>query len=513
MDSRMKCGRSVFAAVALFAFLTMSPAATAVTCEDGGTYEVNTSIADYFNYVRNDSTVNVVAGGDVAWWLEASDGGIVNIDGGSVATNTNGQLRAMTNGVVNIYSGTVGSLKVQQSGLATVYGDGFTQDGVPLDSAVTQIENTTGGNLEFTLEVLNGGGAVTMTIPVLLETDASLSLGWPQTAPEINVYPALLTHDFGDVVIGESAATPVQIFSIGTSDLTISDVTLMGDAAFSMSGPTPPLTAPVDLENPAAEYIVTLTAAVEGQVSATVQIVSDDEDEPVVEVTLTGTGVVPPAPEIEVVPESLEHDFGDVEIGQEAPYLVQIGNSGTADLVVTSLALDMAGSTDFSITAAPEVPFTVAPSESIVVDIEIAYTPTTEGYASTTLIIGSDDEDEPVVEVAFGGVGIVVEIPPEQQIQNILDFIDESVEDGTLIPYGPGNRPQRRLRALKRMIRSAGSLLDAGYPNWSIFVLCAAERKTDGYRCPPDFVVGEATAELNQMLNDLIDDLIEDYWN
>ena len=90
------------------------------------------------------------------------------------------------------------------------------------------------------------------------------------------------------------------------------------------------------------------------------------------------------------------------------------------------------------------------------------------------MLIGSDDEDEPVVEVAFGGVGIVVDVPPAEQIQAILDFIDASVENGTLIPYGPGNHPERRLCALKHMVRAAGSLIDAGYPDWAS--LCSVFR-------------------------------------
>ena len=64
------------------------------------------------------------------------------------------------------------------------------------------------------------------------------------------------------------------------------------------------------------------------------------------------------APDIDVLPALLEYDFGDVAIGETVTYVAHISNVGNADLQVTSLALDVAGSTDFSISAAPEVPFT-----------------------------------------------------------------------------------------------------------------------------------------------------------
>ncbi|MHC4551547.1 MAG: choice-of-anchor D domain-containing protein [Planctomycetota bacterium] len=213
------------------------------------------------------------------------------------------------------------------------------------------------------------------------------------------------------------------------------------------------------------------------------------------------------APEIDVLPALLAYDFGDVAIGETVTYVAHISNIGTADLQVTSLALDVAGSVDFSISAAPEVPFTVAPSESIVVDIEITYTPSAEDLDETTLMIASDDEDEPLVEVAFMGVGIVVEVPPTEQIQAILDLFDASVADGTLLGYGPGNSSSKRLKALRNMLESASSLIVAEAYDQAIKQLGSIAKKTDGQKRPPDFVVGESTAMLNQMVTDLIVDL------
>ena len=214
-----------------------------------------------------------------------------------------------------------------------------------------------------------------------------------------------------------------------------------------------------------------------------------------------------PEPEIVVYPAILSHDFGDVPIGESRTYVAQIMNIGNADLEVSSITLDSLGSADFTITSAPETPVTVAPSDIFLVDIEITFTPTTEGYVSTTLLIESNDADEPLVGVELGGVGVIVEIPPEQQIQNILDFFNQSVSDGTLVGYGPGNSPEKRLNALRNMIKAAGDLINAECYAQAIEQLESINKKTDGERRPPDFVVGEAIPTLNQMVKALIEDL------
>ena len=492
MEATMLMRKSVLTVgVLLLAGMMCAPSAMADWVCDAGFTEVNgepdpvdfTCVSDFVMIV--DSTVNVLDGAEMGTLL-----------GGGAS-------------VINIYGGIISSsLTYETTCTVTVFAATLDPIAGILDEGQTQIINGGSGVMHFTLAGTYLDGTV-LSIPFDLESGASVGLNAVQTAPDIDVLPASGTHDYGQIEIGQTETYLVRISNVGNADLEVTSISL--DAAGSTdfvitSAPTVPFTV-VPEESLLVDVEVTYTPSAEGAVSTTVLIASDDEDEPLTEIMLLGEGIVPPAPEIEVYPELLEHDFGDVEIGQTQTYVTQILNVGTADLTVTELALDVAGSTDFSITSAPEVPFTVAPSESISVDIEIIYTPTTAGYASTVLTIGSDDEDESVVEVAFGGVGIAVEIPPEEQIQAILDFIDASVADGTLIAYGPGNHPERRLCALKHMIRSAGTLIEAGYPDWAVCVLRAVDKKTDGERRPPDFVVGEATETLNTMVNDLIDDL------
>jgi hypothetical protein len=211
------------------------------------------------------------------------------------------------------------------------------------------------------------------------------------------------------------------------------------------------------------------------------------------------------APEIDVLPALLAWDLGDVEVGQSATMLVQIFNSGTADLNISSVTLT--GDAGFAITAGPAAPLVIAPNTSIGVDFEVTFAPSAEGPATAVVTIVSDDQDEPVVDVALNGVGIVTEVPPLQQIQDILDFFDASAAQGTLQGYGPGNSAANRLKALRNMIEAASDLIEAGAYDQAVTQMASIADKTDGIAKPQDFAVGEAVAELNAMVEALISEL------
>jgi hypothetical protein len=218
-------------------------------------------------------------------------------------------------------------------------------------------------------------------------------------------------------------------------------------------------------------------------------------------------GELPPVPQPEIVvyPAALAYDFGDVAVGDSNTMLVQIGNSGDGDLEVTGLTI--AGNGDFVITDGPAVPFVVAPSQSIVVDVQVSFAPSGQGLITGTLIIASDDADEATVQVALSGVGVVVEQPVQQQMEAIVNLYDDSVAVGTLIGYGPGNKPENRLKAFGNMLNAVNDLIAGGDYALALEQLQAIASKCDGANQPPDFVVGEAASTLNAMVTALIENL------
>jgi len=241
--------------------------------------------------------------------------------------------------------------------------------------------------------------------------------GVPVPVPEIDVVP--LSLNYGDVFIGSDSAMTVTITNMGTADLDVTSIALgvgtSGDFAIT-SGPTLPVSVV-----PGANVIVQVTYSPsdEGTDSGTLVIESNDADEPVVTVSLFGNGVPEPVPEIDVSPMSL--NYGDVLIGSSLSLSVTIANTGTADLDVTSIALGAGSSADFAITSGPES-VVVAPGANVTV--EVTYSPTDEGTDSGTLVIESDDADEPVVTVSLSGNGVPVPVPEIEVSPLTLDYGD-----------------------------------------------------------------------------------------
>lgn len=217
--------------------------------------------------------------------------------------------------------------------------------------------------------------------------------------------------------------------------------------------------------------------------------------------TLEFEDVVLPSsdPDIQVSPSG--HDFGGVEVGSSATMVVTLSNAGDADLSVDSLVFSPELSS-FSIVSPLASPATIAPEETL--DIELSFAPSSSGSLSTVLQIGSNDPDEPLVEVQLTGVGISTEPGTSEQMAEVLEFFDESVEEGTLVGEGAGRSAQNRLDALQNMLEEAGRRIDDGLYDEARAQLVDAYKKCDGQTPPPDFVTGAAVAELAERIQELI---------
>ena len=101
----------------------------------------------------------------------------------------------------------------------------------------------------------------------------------------------------------------------------------------------------------------------------------------------------------------------------------------------------------------------------------------------------------------------LAEVPPLEQIANILEFFDQSVSDGTLVGNGPGNSARGRLNALRNMIEAAGNLIVNEDIEGACQQLQDAFNRTDGQFPPPDFVAGDAASELAILIQNLRSDL------
>ena len=123
------------------------------------------------------------------------------------------------------------------------------------------------------------------------------------TTPEIEVDPTY--HSYGALSAGsETQDVTINIKNIGNGELDISNIYLHdGGSNFSLT------TMPVGIVDSlnSVELIVTYSPGTYETNYDTISIVSNDEDEPVVNVILDGSG---DAPVITVTPDY--YDFGDV---------------------------------------------------------------------------------------------------------------------------------------------------------------------------------------------------------
>ena len=211
--------------------------------------------------------------------------------------------------------------------------------------------------------------------------------------PDISVTPT--EHDFKDVTVGElSDALAITISNSGIGNLYVSDITISDTTNFTLDvsgcGGTTPIIAP----GGSCTVTVVFNPQSEGVKNAILLIESNDPDEPIVSVLLTGNGVVG-VPDISVSPESIEFEV-DVNATDDVNATITIFNIGEEDLEIGEITIT--GMTDqFTIVDDNCSGQTVAPGDCCTVGVE--FTPKSTGKKTATLVIPSNDPDEPIVEV------------------------------------------------------------------------------------------------------------------
>jgi hypothetical protein len=93
--------------------------------------------------------------------------------------------------------------------------------------------------------------------------------------------------------------------------------------------------------------------------------------------------------------------------------------------------------------------------------------------------------------------------PDYVSIADILDFFNDSVEQGTLVGSGPGNSGQGHLYALLNELVIAKKLIVEDVCTQ----LNIAYERTDGDPDPKDYVSGDATEDLAGKIQELMDNL------
>lgn len=274
-----------------------------------------------------------------------------------------------------------------------------------------------GGSTTFTVAfapTTAGAASATITVATTNAGSATVSAsgtGTSEAIPAIALVPNPLA--FGTVTIGDTSTLTTQIQNSGTADLVVSSISACGlTTQFGFTPLTLPLTIP-----PAgnAALSVSYTPATVGAVTDCITLASNDPAMPTATLNLTGTGAPAATPVIAVSPNPLT--FNTVTIGDASTLTATIRNTGTADLVVSNIALCAGTTAEFSFVQI--APVTIIPGGSA--DLSVTYAPTNVGADSGCLDISSNDPVTAITQLNLTGTG--VEQQPSEFDIDIFKFM------------------------------------------------------------------------------------------
>ncbi len=208
-------------------------------------------------------------------------------------------------------------------------------------------------------------------------------------APRIEIAPASLDYWVGGTTTTDTRSFVVR--SIGVAPLSLTALELTdetGDAGvFEIDPAVAAAVADPDLpllieSGDELEVPVTFSPLGPGAAGARILVRSDDPELPQQPVTLTGQA---DTPSLAISPSP--HDFGTAQVGCPSTVELRLENVGTAALTIEDWSL----SGDSGLTHLPSeaLPIVLAPGSWIFT--EVAFSPTFEGTATSSLVVDSTD--------------------------------------------------------------------------------------------------------------------------
>jgi Abnormal spindle-like microcephaly-assoc'd, ASPM-SPD-2-Hydin/von Willebrand factor type A domain len=277
-----------------------------------------------------------------------------------------------------------------------------------------------------------------------LNPNVSVSLTGQGALPHIQVSSGTLS--MGNVAVCLSGSNNLTVTNTGGWPLTVSSLVTSGPP-FAVS-PASAVVAP----GSSATVTIKFTPTTTGPASGTLTITSDDPNQPVKSVALSGTGLPTPPPGITVSPNSLV--FGATPLQFFIGIRITIANTGPCkDLNVTLTS----NGTPFFVT--DNDPATVPPTSLTVSGtvpgnqskrFVVVFAPTVQGAASGTLSITSNDPNNPTVTVPLTGNG--VQLQPVA-LELVLD------RSGSMAAAAPGGT---KMDALKSAVDMFADLVIPG---------------------------------------------------
>ena len=258
-----------------------------------------------------------------------------------------------------------------------------------------------------------------------LDGDVDILAVFSETSqdPVISYWPEELA--FGQGVIDGVFSKNLYIKNEGMAVLEVYDFSFEGDDVFNLSFPVKK-NMPVFSIEPGEQEVVPVYffPYEEIEYTATLFIESNDPEQQVVTVPLSGTGVTEAAI-ISLVPDTI--DFDEVFLHNTVEQSLLISNVGNLDLVMD--APELSGDEAFAFDdGTVSWPHTLEPGEEI--SIIISFSPTVVGFFEAALLFESNAGNDPAMELYMKGVGKSdVSIPETAEINVSVQLFPNPVNE------------------------------------------------------------------------------------
>lgn len=226
------------------------------------------------------------------------------------------------------------------------------------------------------------------------------SLDGISLAPEIGISSP---GNFGlqDIDLGQTISQDIVITNTGTSNMTITGVSISGD--FVITGDTGETTlAPAAIRTVTVAFDPTVVGARTG--ALTLAHNGTNTSSPT-SVALGGTGT---NNQLTIAPSVIDFNTWEIDAGPQGTQTITITNSRATSITITGITLTITlGTTPFTLTGSV-APGVLAPGASRTVNID--FDPSTIGAKAGYVTINSTDVSVPTFQVNLAGVGIDQEL-------------------------------------------------------------------------------------------------------
>lgn len=212
--------------------------------------------------------------------------------------------------------------------------------------------------------------------------------------PAAQIYPAKSSIDFGYVPTGQVLTDSLILVNTGDATLNITGVTITGADAdqFSIIESCTTI-APDD----SCKLRIRFSPSKQGDFLVTLSIISNSQYSGSLNIQVSGTSYLR-----ELTLSTKLINFGNVHVGEQSSYQLKLQNTGSTDLTIGNI-LPIAGSNqlEFKHNFDYDICHLLAPGSTCT--DTVWFVPLFEGAKMGTLIIPSDDSDEPEQTVVLSG--------------------------------------------------------------------------------------------------------------